>query len=78
MEKEQNQKHGPSHMLIMLICCLVPILLILALVKFGISSRTLFLLLILLCPLGHFFMMRGGHKGHKQEGHNQDKEHSRD
>ncbi|MCQ9208413.1 MAG: DUF2933 domain-containing protein [Omnitrophica bacterium] len=66
MEKGQGSKPN-RHMLIMLICCLVPILLILVLVKFGISSNLLFLLLILLCPLGHLLMMRGGHNGHNKD-----------
>lgn len=66
MQKPRSSKPRRHHGLIMLICCLVPILLIFALIKFGISSRGMFLLLILLCPLGHILMMRGGHHGHNR------------
>lgn len=56
------------HLLIMLACCLIPIALILAISIFGFSLGSLgaFLpyLLVLACPIGMFFMMRG--MGHEQ------------
>jgi Flp pilus assembly protein TadB len=67
MQKEQKPQHSNRHMLICLVFCLLPLLLIFALIKFGISGNTLFLLLILLCPLGHVLMMKGGHKGHNRD-----------
>ena len=56
-----------SHMLLMLLCCLIPIALIAAVAIFGISLGALTLYLpfaiVLLCPLMMFFMMRGmGHE----------------
>ena len=56
-----------SHLILMLLCCLIPIGLILAVSIFGLSLGPLnaFLpfALVLLCPLLMFFMMRGmGHK----------------
>ncbi len=52
-----------KHMLLMLICCLVPIALILAVSALGISlgplSGLLPYALVLLCPLMMIFMMRG-------------------
>ena len=55
-----------SHLILMLLCCLIPIGLILAVSIFGLSLGPLnaFLpfALVLLCPLLMFFMMRGmGH-----------------
>jgi hypothetical protein len=60
----QDHSHGMGkHMLIMLLCCLVPLGLILAVSLFGLSLGPLQALLpyalVLLCPLMMILMMRG-------------------
>ncbi len=56
-----------KHMLLMLICCLVPLALILAVSVFGLSLGALTPLipyaLALMCPLMMIFMMRGMMQG---------------
>lgn len=48
----------------MLVCCLaVLILLIAAAYFFGIGKNYLYWLILLLCPLMHFFIMKDMHKG---------------
>lgn len=65
MNHDHSQGMG-KHLLLMLICCLVPLALILAVSVFGVSlgglSGLLPYALVLLCPLMMIFMMRGmGH-----------------
>lgn len=68
MNHNQSSNGGnASHMLLMLLCCLIPIGLIAAVAIFGISLGALTpylpFALVLLCPLMMFFMMRGmGHE----------------
>lgn len=68
-----NSQGMSKHMLIMLVCCLVPIVLIVAVSLFGFSLGSLTPLLpfalVLLCPLMMIFMMRSmGHdQGHLGE-----------
>ncbi len=55
-----------SHLLLMLLCCLIPLALIAGIAIFGFSLGALTpylpFALVLLCPLMMFFMMRGmGH-----------------
>lgn len=62
-----NDGHDTRHMLLMLLCCLIPIALIAAVAIFGFSLGALTpylpFALVLLCPLMMFFMMRGmGHE----------------
>ncbi len=69
-----NHDHNNKHLLLMLVCCLVPLALILAIGAFGVSVGSLgaFLpyLLILACPLMMFFMMRGlGHEHSDEHAH---------
>ena len=56
------------HVLLMVLCCAIPLVLILALPYLGVSlaSSGWLLLVLVLCPLMHLLMMRG-HGGH---GHN--------
>ena len=56
------KKHG----LLMILGCLVPVFGIGLFALFGISQKSLLILLALACPLGHIFLMRGhGEKRHK-------------
>ena len=48
-----HKKHG----IMMLACCLIPIVLVVAVSAFGLKSRSLGSLAILLCPLMHIGMM---------------------
>src|SRR4030067_315529 len=73
MNHDHSQGMG-KHMLIMLLCCLVPLGLILAVSAFGLSLGPLQALLpfalVLLCPLMMFFMMRGmGHDHGAEHSH---------
>lgn len=57
---------GLSHAAKMLLCCLVPLALVAVLAYSGMSLKGFGLLaVLLLCPLMHLFMMRGGHHGPK-------------
>jgi hypothetical protein len=53
-----------NHLLAMVLCCAIPIVGILALSAFGVLGSWAYMLMILLCPLGHIFMMRGMHSSH--------------
>ncbi|MCL4515720.1 MAG: DUF2933 domain-containing protein [Firmicutes bacterium] len=54
-------RRGLSHGLIMLLCCLIPVALILGAAACGYRGALVWGML-LLCPLGHLLMMRGmGH-----------------
>lgn len=57
----------------MLLCCLLPIIGLIAIFLLNIPANTvLYFALILLCPIGHFFMM--GQMGHKQDGKQPDEQ----
>ena len=52
-------KNGKRHMLIMVLCCAIPLLAIGAITLFKIpASRVLTTALFLLCPLSHILMMK--------------------
>ena len=53
-----------NHALMMILCCGIPLIGIMALSSLGILGSWGYYALILLCPLGHVFMMRGMHSGH--------------
>ncbi len=69
---EQGASRGLSHhMLIMVLCCLIPVAALAAIFVFKVPvSQTLTYGLILLCPLGHILMMAfmGGGHGHDHGG----------
>jgi len=63
------EKIKRNHILMMALCCVIPIVaLIAAVYLFGLSKIYLTWFVILLCPIMHLFMMRDMHKGHKEEG----------
>jgi hypothetical protein len=53
-----------NHALMMILCCGIPLVGIMALSSLGILESWGYYALILICPLGHIFMMRGMHSGH--------------
>ncbi|MFQ6000628.1 MAG: hypothetical protein ACE5LG_03065 [Anaerolineae bacterium] len=62
-----QEEIGKRDVLIMLLCCLLPIAAVAAIWLLGVPlNSALLLAIVLLCPLGHLLMMRGGQ--HK-EGH---------
>ncbi len=66
-----NHDHGlgSKHLWIMVLCCLIPLAALVAIAFLGIPLNTvLYFGLILLCPVGHFLMMRGMMKGEHQHG----------
>lgn len=50
-----------NHWLMMLICCLVPLIIAGALVYFGFKTYAIFAAM-LLCPVLHYFMMKDMHR----------------
>lgn len=67
MIKWMMTKIKQNHFLAMVLCCAIPIVGILALSAFGVLGSWAYLLMILLCPLGHIFMMRGMHSTHAEQ-----------
>ena len=65
MIKRIFTKIKQNHALAMALCCGIPIVGILALSSFGILGSWAYFALILICPLGHMFMMRGMHSNSK-------------
>ncbi|MDO8516524.1 MAG: hypothetical protein Q7S33_00205 [Nanoarchaeota archaeon] len=49
--------------MVMIVCCLVPIIIAGALYYFGFKTYAL-LAIMLLCPILHYLMMRDMHKNH--------------
>lgn len=67
--KEKIKKLKHNHALMMLVCCGVPLLLLLGAVYFfGLSRSYLFWFVLLLCPLMHYFMMKDMRGDKKDEG----------
>lgn len=64
IHNHEPSRANPKSWLFVLVC-LVPIVALAAVFVFGLSvSNTLLLLLILACPLSHFFLMGHGSHGH--------------
>lgn len=57
--KEAERKGMSKHALIMLLCCLIPIIALAVLWAIGVSWSYLIWGVILLCPLMHILMMWG-------------------
>ena len=55
-----------NHALMMILCCGIPIVGILALSSMGLLGSWGYYALFLLCPLGHILMMRGMHSHTKE------------
>ena len=55
-----------NHAMMMIICCGVPIAGILALSSLGVLGSWGYYALILLCPLGHIFMIKGIYSSSKE------------
>ncbi|HLC97401.1 MAG TPA: DUF2933 domain-containing protein [Candidatus Nanoarchaeia archaeon] len=66
--KEKLHKH---HGLVMVLCCLIPILLVVGASFFGLQRSALVWIFLLLCPLTHYWMMRGMHD--KPSGENKER-----
>ena len=66
MIKSIFAKIKQNHFLAMVLCCAIPIVGILALSAAGVLGSWAYILLILLCPLGHIFGMRGMHSSHAE------------
>lgn len=60
----QPKKHQMNHGLMMLACCLIPIVLVAAVSLFGLKLRSFGNLAFLLCPLIHVVMMIRMRKAH--------------
>jgi cytochrome b561 len=66
MIKSIVAKIKQNHLLAMVLCCAIPVVGILALSASGVLGSWAYFLMILLCPLGHIFMMRGMHSSHAE------------
>ena len=53
------EKIKKNHALAMILCCGIPIVGILALSSMGLLGSWGYYALLILCPLGHIFMMKG-------------------
>ena len=52
---------GANHGLMMLLCCLIPLIVAGILFYLGLKTYAIFAVM-LLCPILHYFMMKGMHK----------------
>ena len=65
--KDIIKKIRHNHSLMMVLCCAVPLVLLVIAVSFlGLSSSYVFWFLFLLCPLLHYIMMKDMHKNERR------------
>ena len=60
-----------NHLLLMVLCCLIPLVLIFGATSFGLNLRNYSWVILLLCPLSMMWMMKdmhGSHAGHGSDG----------
>ena len=58
-----------KHSFLMILCCAVPLIFLLVGVYFfDFDRKYLIWLMVLLCPLMHYLLMRDMHKGHSEKG----------
>lgn len=63
-----------NHWLMMIICCGIPLILLIILIYvFDLSNKYLFWFVLLLCPIMHYFMMKDMHKN-KEDSENKMKD----
>jgi len=67
MIKSIFTKIKQNHFLAMMLCCAIPVIGILALSSLGVLGSWGYYVLILLCPIGHIFLMRGMHATHAEQ-----------
>ncbi len=58
MKGESNKSGNYSHTLMMILCCLIPLVLLGVLWFAGVPQNILFFGIILLCPIMHLVMMK--------------------
>ena len=64
--KKWIEKLKHNHTLMMILCCGIPLLILLvAVYYFGLSKSYLFWVILILCPLSHYFMMKHMHDNKK-------------
>ncbi len=66
--KEMLSRIKGDHALMMLVCCLVPLLLLAAAWYLGVDRGIVSFGFLLLCPLLHFFLMKDPHKPEAKAG----------
>mgnify|MGYP006924668950 CR=1 FL=1 len=62
-----NHNHKNYHLILMIVCCLLPLVGIIAINYFNIGNRYLVYFLFLLCPLSHMKMMSISEKREKHK-----------
>ena len=60
-KKVSSNTMGGKHMLMMVLCCAIPLVAVAVLLYLGLGGKYLIYVVMLLCPLLHFVMMRGMH-----------------
>lgn len=77
--KSQFEKIKKDHGLMMIICCLAPLMILFVALKFfNVNKNYIAWIILLLCPLMHFFMMKDMHKEHKTDDSTHNRDHNHD